>query len=753
MNKTVVATVAAVVVIAAAAGGYWMGQLRTPVAPTAQAMAGKGGSQGTAAAANAVTVEAVKVARASLPQTITAVGSLRSDESITVRPEVAGRISAIRFQEGLRVAKGDTLVTLDAAINDAEVQQARANLTLAKSKFDRSVDLAKSNFISGQAKDEAENNLKVAQAALTLTEAKLAKTTIKAPFSGIIGLRSVSVGDYVKEGADIVNLESIDPLKVDFRVPEMYITQVKVGPAAVGDARRDGRADVRGPRARGQPAARRRGPRGRDPRAGAQRRHVAAARHVHARAAGHQGRAERAGLPEQALVPQGEEQYVFKVVDGKAVRQKVEVGQRRDGKAEIVQGVALDDVVVTAGQLKLRDGMPVNVAGAPVNAASAETPSAPGKAPKSDAVSSRPRTARRRRPAEVVGGGEDAAARDLHQATRLRDGALADHPADRADLVHAPVGARVPAHRRAGRLGQHDLPRRVGRGRRVAGHEGPRGLARRHRGRRADDLAEPLGAEPHQRALHAQARSRLGGGRRARQGLARAREASRHDRRAGDREGRGRFAADHLHRGAGRHAVRRSRRPDYVKRYIQPRLSVLPGAADVRIFGERQVSMRINLDRTRLAAYKLTVQDVEDAIRRQNAEIPAGRIESQAREFTVVAETDVRTSDQFNNIIVANVGSYPGPHPRPRQRGDRRGRRARDLALQRQDVAQHRRHQAGGRQPARPVERGARRGRQDERGMPPGMKLIIAYDTSVFIDRSIKSVFETIARRCCWSCW
>ena len=91
-------------------------------------------------------------------------------------------------------------------------------------------------------------------------------------------------------------------------------------------------------------------------------------------------------LPEQALVPQGEEQYVFKVVDGKAVRQKVEVGQRRDGKAEIVQGVALDDVVVTAGQLKLRDGMPVNVAGAPVNAASAETPSAPGKAPKSDAV-------------------------------------------------------------------------------------------------------------------------------------------------------------------------------------------------------------------------------------------------------------------------------------------------------------------------------------------------------------------------------
>src|SRR5438034_10890298 len=98
---------------------------------------------------------------------------------------------------------------------------------------------------------------------------------------------------------------------------------------------------------------------------------------------------------------------------------------------------------------------------------------------------------------------------------------------------------------------------------------------------------------------------------------------------------------------------------DYIKRYVQPRLSVLPGASDVRIFGERRVSMRVNLDRTRLAGYKLTVQDVEDAIRRQNAEIPAGRIESTAREFTVVAETDLQTPAQFANIIVANVGGYP----------------------------------------------------------------------------------------------
>src|SRR5436305_9192912 len=102
---------------------------------------------------------------------------------------------------------------------------------------------------------------------------------------------------------------------------------------------------------------------------------------------------------------------------------------------------------------------------------------------------------------------------------------------------------------------------------------------------------------------------------------------------------------------------------DFVKRYVQPRLSVLPGASDVRIFGERQISMRVDIDRTRLAAYKLTVQDVEDAIRRQNAEIAAGRIESQAREFTVVAETDLRSAEQVSKLIVVHWAGCPASTP------------------------------------------------------------------------------------------
>jgi len=183
---------------------------------------------------------------------------------------------------------------------------------------------------------------------------------------------------------------------------------------------------------------------------------------------------------------------------------------------------------------------------------------------------------------------------------------------------------------------------------------------------------------------------------------------------------------------------------DYVKRYVQPRLSVLPGAADVRIFGDRQVSMRINIDRTRLAGYRLTVQEVEDAIRRQNAEIPAGRIESQAREFTVVAETDVRTAEQFNNIIVANVGGYP---VRIRDLGSAQIGAVDERTISRFNGSPSLNVGVIKQAVANPLELSqAVRAEVDKinEGAPAGMRFVVAYDTSVFIDRSIKSVFTTI---------
>ena len=97
---------------------------------------------------------------------------------------------------------------------------------------------------------------------------------------------------------------------------------------------------------------------------------------------------------------------------------------------------------------------------------------------------------------------------------------------------------------------------------------------------------------------------------------------------------------------------------DYAERYVKDQLTTLPGVAEVRLFGEREYSMRIWLDPERLAAYELTPQDIEAALRRQNVEVPSGRIESQQREFTVLAETDLRTPDQFNDLIVKEANGY-----------------------------------------------------------------------------------------------
>jgi len=169
----------------------------------------------------------------------------------------------------------------------------------------------------------------------------------------------VSIGDYVKEGQDMVNLESVDPLKVDFRLPEVYLRQVRVGQTLEVslDALKGrtyegtvfainplvdtaGRAIVIRALVRNADAALRPG--------------MFARVRLLTR-----DESDALVLPEQALVPQGESQYVFRVVDGKAVFTMVEVGQRREGRVEIVKGVSAGDTVVTAGQLKLRDGMQV----------------------------------------------------------------------------------------------------------------------------------------------------------------------------------------------------------------------------------------------------------------------------------------------------------------------------------------------------------------------------------------------------------
>lgn len=322
-----------------------------------------------------VAVEAVKVASVKLAGSITAVGSLRSDESVVVRPEVAGRIAEILFREGQRVEKGSTLVRLDDSVQRAELEQAKANLSLSKSKLDRALDLQKKGFISSQAREEAENNFRIAQATLDLASARLTKLEIKAPFSGLVGLRHVSIGDYIKDGQDVANLEGIDTLKVDFRVPEIYLKHVAVNQNlqvtldAMPGQTISGRVFAINPLldANGRSLLVRAVVQNADARLrpGMFARVRLLTSHI----------ADTMTVPEQALVPSGDDHFVFRIVEGKALRTRVEIGQRQAGIVEIVTGLSSGDWVVTAGQMKIRDGTAVMIA----DQGSFKTPAPDGK--------------------------------------------------------------------------------------------------------------------------------------------------------------------------------------------------------------------------------------------------------------------------------------------------------------------------------------------------------------------------------------
>ena len=367
---------AGIVAAIAAVGGlsFWAGG-RNAEAPAARAQAPQA-APGKAPAG--IVVEATKVSVARLPQSLTAVGSLRSDETVILRPEIVGRVSQILFKEGERVAEGTVLVKLDDSVQKADSDRARANLTLSKSKYERAVDLRNQGFISGQAKDEAENTLKVAEADYELVQARLAKTAIRAPFSGTVGLRQVSIGDYVKEGQDIVNLESLDSLKLDLRVPEIYHSQVKDGQTlqitldAIPDRAYDGRIVAINPLidANGRSIVIRAQVPNKDGK-------LRPGMFARVRLFTSQSR-DTLVIPEESLFPVGDDKYVYKVMDGKAARQKVEIGARREGRVEILNGLVAEDVVVTAGVIKLRDGASVTIA----NSASQAPPVGKNDVPK-----------------------------------------------------------------------------------------------------------------------------------------------------------------------------------------------------------------------------------------------------------------------------------------------------------------------------------------------------------------------------------
>jgi membrane fusion protein (multidrug efflux system) len=306
------------------------------------------------------TVEAVVVQPQEVAEEIVVIGTLASNESVIIRPEIAGRVSKINFSEGERIKKGQALVSLDASVQEAELKEAEAALSVSRRNFERAEELLRKGVGAVRQRDEALGALEADRARVALMHARLQKMTLTAPFDGVLGLREVSVGAYVTPGQNIVNLENIDPVKVEFRVPETSLRDLREGQSIRIRVDAYPKAEFNG-----EVYAI-------DPRIDAGSRSVA----IRARIPNPDGKL-RPGLfakvalvthrrnnvvaPEAAIEPRGDEQFVYRVVDGKAALTKVQLGVRRAGKVEIVKGLAPGDLVVTAGQIKLRDGAPVRV--------------------------------------------------------------------------------------------------------------------------------------------------------------------------------------------------------------------------------------------------------------------------------------------------------------------------------------------------------------------------------------------------------
>ncbi len=311
--------------------------------------------------AAALPVKAVpaKLARALLETG--AIGNLRADEAIVIRPEIAGRIDRIAFDEGQGIKKGALLVTLDAAETRALVTSSRAQAALDKQRLERGDDMRRKGFISQQALDELKSAYTRALAKQREDEAKLAKSEIRAPFAGVAGLRHVSEGAYVAAGTDIARLEKIDQLKLDFRVPETFLAQLKSGLVVNVAVDAFPQAGFPGKIYAIEPAV------------DEQTRTVLARARVansdlklrpgmFARVQLTLGVRENAvWIPEEAIVPRGQDSTVFRIVDGKAELVLVQTGTRKVGEVEIIKGIAAGDVVVTEGTQRLAPGMQVSI--------------------------------------------------------------------------------------------------------------------------------------------------------------------------------------------------------------------------------------------------------------------------------------------------------------------------------------------------------------------------------------------------------
>lgn len=316
------------------------------------------GSEGEAA--RGLPAEVVTVQMQPLHHSVSVVGNLRANESIQLSPEQSGRVEQVFFKEGEQVQQGESLFLLDTAIYRAELAAAKAGVSLSRIAYKSASSLLKKKVGSSQERDRTLAQLQLDKARQTLAQTRLDKMTIKAPFAGSTGLRLVSPGDYVNIGQPLVELADLSSLKVDFRVPEIYLMTLQTGKGVRVQVDAFPGKVFKGEIYAIAPSVDARSHnievRARIPNIGGWLRPGLFAQ-IELELQGNQ---RALVIPEQAVMPMEGGFFVMRLDTNNAVELvSIEMGQRRPGMVQVTKGLKEGDVIVTAGQLKLYPGMPV----------------------------------------------------------------------------------------------------------------------------------------------------------------------------------------------------------------------------------------------------------------------------------------------------------------------------------------------------------------------------------------------------------
>ena len=321
---------------------------------------GKGGPGGAGGKGQLVPVQVYVVAATSLTDQVAATGSVLAEESVIIKSELSGKITSLNIREGQSVSKGQLLFSINADEAQAAIQKQQYNIKLFRDQERRQRTLLAKEYISVQEYEQSNNALLTAQADLQALRATLAKAYVRAPFAGVLGLSTATVGTYVSPGAEITTLSKVRPVKIDFAVPGRFAANVRVGDVvSVVDETTNKTYDSKvyaidpqiDPVSRTQPVRARFANTNNELRPGA-----------FVRVNLKLGETETAlQVPTEAVIPEASGYNVYTVKGGKMVPQKVKIGIRSDKVIQITEGVAVGDTIIRTGILQVKPGDAVRI--------------------------------------------------------------------------------------------------------------------------------------------------------------------------------------------------------------------------------------------------------------------------------------------------------------------------------------------------------------------------------------------------------